>query len=689
MKLNIGTKLIAGFSVGLLALLIVSAVTFTSVTKMNDNAFWVDHTHEVLAELEEVVSLLKDAETGQRGYLITGEDRYQEPYVLALPEISMAIDEVQELTSDNPVQQQRIAQLRPLVQAKLDELQETIDLRTNEGFEAALAVVLTDAGKQVMDDIRGVISEMDAEERSLLVVRAASSDSAARSAKTAIIVGSIIAFIVVGAIAFYLIRNITGGLKTVVSVATDMSENTLPALVSNMERAAAGDLTTEFTVDLAHIDDKQSDEIGEIKRSFNRIQDAIGAAGNSYNTMVREISGLVGNVRGMSTDLSGASSQLASASNQAGDATQGLADASQQVASGAQEQSSSIQKASGVVEDLIQSVGQISDGSLKQTAEVDRAQGVVSQVANASKQVAENAQGATEGAQTANKAAENGVEVVQKTISGMSSINEAVQNVTTEVSNLGERSQEIGKIVSVIDDIAAQTNLLALNAAIEAARAGEQGRGFAVVADEVRQLAERVSQATSEIASLIESVQESVSTSVQATEAGTKQVEEGTTLASGAGEALDQIIQAVGSVTRQVEEISTLAEEVSSSSSEMVEAIDGISSVATENSEIADKMKDASGEVKSAMETVSAVTEQTSAAAEETSASTEEMSAQVEEVVASSQSLAEMAESLQGSVEVFRVGNYEGTAPTSITQEKEISPETGSEQAIVDEEQAA
>ncbi len=517
-------------------------------------------------------------------------------------------------------------------------------------------------------------------------------EAASKAESQAILFSSIIGVIAAVALAFLaytLTRKITNGLAQVEAVATDMSEHTLPTLVRNMELAASGDLTTTFDTDLADIDEGQDDEIGKIKRAFNRIQGAVRNTGDSYNMMMREVSGLVGKVREMSIDMTGASGQLADASSQAGDATQGLADASQQVASGAQEQATNIQKSSQLVDELITSVGQVAEGSEKQTTEVNRAQGVVSQVANASKQVAENAQGATEGAQSANKAAENGVEVVQQTIQGMNSINDAVQNVATEVANLGERSQEIGKIVSVIDDIAAQTNLLALNAAIEAARAGEQGRGFAVVADEVRQLAERVSQATSEIAGLIESVQESVSTSVQATETGTKQVEEGTTLASGAGEALDEIIKAVGSVTQQVEEISGLAEEVSASSNEMVDAIDGISSVATENSAVAAKMNDASSEVKGSMEAVSAVTEETSAAAEETSASTEEMSAQVEEVVASAQTLAEMAESLERSVEVFKISSDQQTRSADRAPTAEVAEPAGVEDEDAEESQEA
>jgi len=159
--------------------------------------------------------------------------------------------------------------------------------------------------------------------------------------------------------------------------------------------------------------------------------------------------------------------------------------------------------------------------------------------------------------------------VVSETITVMHSISERVTNSAKAVESLGARSDQIGAIVGTIEDIADQTNLLALNAAIEAARAGEQGRGFAVVADEVRALAERTTKATREIGSMIKAIQQETKGAVVAMEEGVHEVSKGTEKAAESGQALEQILQQINDVTTQIHQVATAAEEQTATTSEI------------------------------------------------------------------------------------------------------------------------
>jgi methyl-accepting chemotaxis protein len=165
----------------------------------------------------------------------------------------------------------------------------------------------------------------------------------------------------------------------------------------------------------------------------------------------------------------------------------------------------------------------------------------------------------------------------------MRSIAESVTNTVKEMGELGRRTAQIGRIAGVIDDIADQTNLLALNAAIEAARAGEQGRGFAVVADEVRKLAERTTTATKEIAQMIATIQDGTNGAIRAMESGSQQVQEGVTSTARAGESLQQIIHMSEEVGSMITHIATAATEQSGATAEVNQSMDQIAQLGKES----------------------------------------------------------------------------------------------------------
>jgi len=196
-----------------------------------------------------------------------------------------------------------------------------------------------------------------------------------------------------------------------------------------------------------------------------------------------------------------------------------------------------------------------------------------------SQDIAQNCQFAAGGAKLATDAALSGSQVVQETIVVMNGIADRVKHSAKAVESLGSRSDQIGEIVGTIEDIADQTNLLALNAAIEAARAGEQGRGFAVVADEVRALAERTTNATREISEMIKAIQKETQQAVFAMEEGVRDVSCGSEKAGNSGLALEKILEQINSVTSEIHQVATAAEEQTATTSEISNNMHQITSV--------------------------------------------------------------------------------------------------------------
>jgi len=218
---------------------------------------------------------------------------------------------------------------------------------------------------------------------------------------------------------------------------------------------------------------------------------------------------------------------------------------------------------------ILDAADDMTAGATQQDQEITNTSSAVEELTVSMKQVSNNAEASAEAARRALDAAEQGNRAVSDTLEGMQRIRASVQATAKKIKSLGDRSLEISEIINVINDITEQTNLLALNAAIEAARAGEAGRGFAVVADEVRKLAEHSRSATKDIAALIKAIQAETNEAVVVMEEGTREVEVGAGLADQAGKALE----AISSVVRQSAE---LVQEISLASKQQVRGTEGV-----------------------------------------------------------------------------------------------------------------
>jgi len=307
---------------------------------------------------------------------------------------------------------------------------------------------------------------------------------------------------------------------------------TTRALIISLSRQA-GDMR-EGKADLTKVLRASEDEFGEIAGSFD-----------TFTQAARDI---ISRLATHSEQLASASEELSSGAGQSAETARIQSDQTHQVATAIQEMSATVQ------------------------------------------QISENSEKAAGASQNAAQAARRGGEVADQMLATMRSIADSTKAVASRIVELGKSSEQIGKIVAVINDIADQTNLLALNAAIEAARAGEQGRGFAVVADEVRKLAERTTKATKEIASMIESIQVETKSAVQAMEKGSREVEVGVEKTATSGAALEEIIKMSEQVGDMIAQIATAATEQSAATEQINASVGQISSSTQESSATADQM---------------------------------------------------------------------------------------------------
>ena len=246
---------------------------------------------------------------------------------------------------------------------------------------------------------------------------------------------------------------------------------------------------------------------------------------------------------------------------------------------------------------LMVTATQIATGAEDVAAQAGTVATAGEEMAATSSDIARSCQMAAEGSHHASDTASSGVEIVAQSVLVMNRIASRVTEIANTVENLSTHSDQIGKIIVTIEDIADQTNLLALNAAIEAARAGEQGRGFAVVADEVRLLATRTTKATCEIGEMIKTIQNEIKSAVAAMQQGVKEVESGTGEAAKSGQALQDILDQITAVTLQVNHVASAVEEQSAVTSEISSNMHRITDVVHESAKGAQDSAHAAGQL--------------------------------------------------------------------------------------------
>jgi Methyl-accepting chemotaxis protein len=564
MRISVASKLRAVFGLSLVILVIIGSIAFYDTQRIVDVTAARAQARQFLLDLEQLVANLRGAENEQRGYLLTGEPAYRAAYQTSAGKFAK---DLANLKRRDPSLRGRIEALEPLVAGVIRELDRGIDVRDKRGVEAAIANIRGGQGSAEMAEIRKAVNDIEALETKVLADFASEAKTTARRTFLTIGFGTLFALITLSIASIVMSRGITRPVQL---------------LVAGTERIAAGELTSRIKAE-------SNDEIGELASSFNRMAESLETQTRAIN---ESSGGITDGIRVM-TDGSDKlltrsleQSQLADRSAQSlvsvRDITEQVVRSAEQVTSHTEDSAARATELRASSEQVRTTMTQLFDSAAKTSSSTTQMSAASTQMATMTAALAAAgddvlafisemeattvelgtaARSTAELSRHAREEAVAGRSAVDETVTGIDHSRELTEHAAAVLADLAARVGQIRQILEVVGHVTQRTNLLALNAAIIAAHAGEHGRGFNVVAEEMRELAEQTRKSTNEIGAIVNGVGIASQAAVAAMQDGVDRIRGSVDLARKASDSLGRIVDTSTSSFEMSERISSSLQE--------------------------------------------------------------------------------------------------------------------------------
>jgi methyl-accepting chemotaxis protein len=559
-------KVVLSFGLLTIVLLILASTSYFNMMKLESEIkTLIEYDMQVDSKVKDLSKVLNDIEIGEQGFVITGATGFLAPYGNGKNQVENHFSHLKTLLKEDQEQLDKLAKIEKQYEYWIQFVDRVIATRKDDGLEKAASLVESGTGKKYLDGIRSYVDMIVVNQQKDLNKRIDSLNQQVNLSKIATISLSAFAVLLAAFFGFILSKNIKTNVRKISRSILEIAN-------------AGGDLTKRINV-------KSKDELAGLASDTNQLIEGIAV--------------LVKQVSGMAENVSASSQQLLASAEETSRTINSIAETSSEIAAGTDQT------------------------TMKMSSSFEK----MNSLEEAARFLFEQAELVKQTANDMRNAAEKGGKSVQASSTKMMNIEETMASTSETVEALGKRSSQITTIIGTITEIAEQTNLLALNAAIEAARAGEHGRGFAVVADEVRKLAEQSQKAAKGVTEIVHSIQEEVNVIIKQNSEGVKEVIAGVEITNETNASLEGILSQTNKTTVVVNEM-----------------VDHIQATLNLSQEVADSF----GQVNEIAAATAANTESTAAASEQGSAA-------MQEVTASASELSQQAEKLKELVSSFKI----------------------------------